>query len=373
MAPKFNLRETLVAAIKESIHMLFPAVKTKPGRPKETTTETPDQETEQSIASALEEAHREREQPSPSSSERQKRKDPRPASKEVSVAPIEAKRRRVNWSKDDNRAKLEAALLKWKEGGALDENGGALSMTEFANIVGIPPRTLYTYASGKQKVGARKKRKSAVSKTAYLKPTVPRERVEMLEANLVIYGDAGLRSDIKTVDRILERRPTDQSETSIPVEPANNAPNLNLTRTFTVCRKAAKRTESWYHKPPPPQNIAAPSPSPQAELIPARKKQRVDESFPATVDEDARKTGSPGVSVGLPPAAADNDDGANVNADPVTDTQPNAGATTVIIRWTPEEDTKLTSAVTNTRKKKRGNEHKTDWKKVAGFEFCKGE
>jgi hypothetical protein len=42
---------------------LFPAVTSEAGRPKETTTETPNEETEQSTAAALKEAHREREQP----------------------------------------------------------------------------------------------------------------------------------------------------------------------------------------------------------------------------------------------------------------------------------------------------------------------
>jgi myb proto-oncogene protein len=49
----------------------------------------------------------------------------------------------------------------------------------------------------------------------------------------------------------------------------------------------------------------------------------------------------------------------------VTETQPNAGATVASRRWTPEEDTKLTSAVTNIFKKKWGKEYKTDWVAVA--------
>jgi hypothetical protein len=43
-----------------------------------------------------------------------------------------AKQIRVNWSKGDNRAKLEAALSKWKEGACLDENGEVLSAKAFA-------------------------------------------------------------------------------------------------------------------------------------------------------------------------------------------------------------------------------------------------
>jgi hypothetical protein len=236
---------------------LFSTAKRMPGRPKETTTETPDEEKEQSTVSVLEEAHREREQPSPSSSERQKWKDPPPASKDVAAAPTKAKKRRMNWSKGDNRAKLEASLSKWNRGGALDENGGALSMTEFANIEGIPPQTFYTYASGKEKFG--KRRKTIVLKTANPKAIVHTERVERLEATLVgvTMDTAGLSSlspGISTVDRIIIQNPTNQAETSIPAETvmASNAPNPpNLNRTFTVHRKAAKRSESWYNKPPP--------------------------------------------------------------------------------------------------------------------------
>jgi hypothetical protein len=41
--------------------------------------------------------------------------------------------------------------------------------------------------------------------------------------------------------------PTNQAETSIPVEYVNNGPNLNPI--VTVRRKAAKRTELWYPVP----------------------------------------------------------------------------------------------------------------------------
>jgi hypothetical protein len=49
----------------------------------------------------------------------------------------------------------------------------------------------------------------------------------------------------------------------------------------------------------------------------------------------------------------------------IADTQPNAGATGATGRWTPEEDATLTSAVTKTRKKKRGKEYQTDWVAIA--------
>jgi hypothetical protein len=50
--------------------------------------------------------------------------------------------------------------------------------------------------------------------------------------------------------------------------------------TFTVRRKAVKRSERWY------QNIgAAFPPSPQAEVLPARKKRRLDEPLSTTTDD----------------------------------------------------------------------------------------
>jgi hypothetical protein len=131
MAPKINLLNALAGAIKEGMQNIFPALYKKSGRPKETTTETPNEETKQSTAAALEEAHRE--QPSPSSAGRQKRKDPPPASKDVITG---VKQRNENWSEDKERA-----------------NSEALSMKAFANIEDIPP-PFSRYATGKQEVEA---------------------------------------------------------------------------------------------------------------------------------------------------------------------------------------------------------------------------
>jgi hypothetical protein len=197
------------------------------------------------------------------------------------------------------------------------------------------------------------------------------------------------------------QNPTDQPETSIPAETVREGPN-DMSGTFTVRRKAAKRSEPCYLAPPP-QNLAVPL------SIPPRKKQRLQEPLPTTTDEAARKTPSPDIpvslplpatlpstdivdastlrrssrprrsqrqtqlppieatrktaspvlSAGLPPPAAD-----NVDTNSVRDTQPNAGATG---RWTLEEDAKLNFAVTNTCKKKRGKEHRKDWAAVAAL------
>jgi hypothetical protein len=133
------------------------------------------------------------------------------------------------------------------------------------------------------------------------------------------------------------QNPTEEAEIFIPTETVlSNGPNVNPT--VAVRRKAAKRSESWY------QNLAVPL------SIPARKKPRIAEPLPTTTtDEAARITASTDVSVGIPPP----------NPDPVTDTQPNAD------RWTPEEDAKLTNALTKTCKKKRGKEYTIDWLAVA--------
>jgi hypothetical protein len=123
-------------------------------------------------------------------------------------------------------------------------------------------------------------------------------------------------------------------------------------------RKAAKRTL--------PFDLAAEELLvSQAEDNPARKKPRLEEPLPTLIDQAARKTDSPDLSLGLPPLVADNDD---TNANPMADTSSNAGASTwATARWTTEEDAKLTSAVASTSKKKWGKEYKTDWDAVAAL------
>jgi hypothetical protein len=159
------------------------------------------------------------------------------------------------------------------------------------------------------------------------------------------------------------QNPTDQAgaegEASITTETTVTSDGPNWNRTVAVRRKAAKRTH--------PFDLAAGelhlvSSTPQAEDIPAaRKKPRLEKPLPTTPDQAARKTAPPDVSAGRPPLpAADNDD---TNADPETDTQPNAGATRR--HWTSDEDAKLTSAVTNTSKMKLGKKYKTNWAAVA--------
>jgi hypothetical protein len=181
--------------------------------------------------------------------------------------------------------------------------------------------------------------------------------------------------------------PTDQAEAPIPPETGSNNPippetgsndaippetgsnDANMNRSVKLRRKAANRTEPLYlrrgtRKRHSPRYFE--SSPPQAEDIPAvaRKKPRLEESLPTTIDKAAIKKVLPDVSEGYSPSAADDgdDDDTNADADPVSDTQANAMATG---NWTPEEDAKLTRAVATTSKKKWGKEYKTDWIAIA--------
>jgi hypothetical protein len=186
----------------------------------------------------------------------------------------------------------------------------------------------------------------------------------------------------------------------------------NMSGTFAVRRKGKKRALPWTLTA---RDIKGVSPQ-EAEDIPAGKKPRREKPLSTTTDEAARKTdASPDISAGLPPPALrrssrlvittsstgtpppppplrrnprrsrrqtqlprietsekqldtdDDDDDDDANAVLVTDTQPNAGPTRAAARWTPEEDAKLTDAVTDTRKKKHSKEHGIDWVAIAAL------
>jgi hypothetical protein len=80
--------------------------------------------------------------------------------------------------------------------------------------------------------------------------------------------------------------------TSFVIDIDINDPTLDQYPTFTVRRKAAKRSERWY------QNSAAPL------LIPARKRRRLEEPLlppPTSTDEGASNTASAELSEGPPP------------------------------------------------------------------------
>jgi hypothetical protein len=106
---------------------------------------------------------------------------------------------------------------------------------------------------------------------------------------------------------------------------------------------------------------------PQAEVIPARKKPRLEEPISGSTDEAATNTASPDISEMHSPSADDDDDDddANTDAESVTDTQSKPRAKKR--DWASEEDAKLTIAVANTSKKKWGKEYKTDWPAISSL------
>jgi hypothetical protein len=170
--------------------------------------------------------------------------------------------------------------------------------------------------------------------------------------------------------------PAEVDEAPIPPEIVSND-SATTTTTVRLRRRAANRTEPLYlrrgTRPRQLPEYFTSLPPPQDEDNPAaRKKPRLEESLPTarakTRDEVARKTNSHDVSQGHSPSADDDDDDddddANTDAESVTDKQANAVATG---SWTLEEDSNLTSAVTNTSKKKCGKEYKTDWVAVASL------
>jgi hypothetical protein len=104
---------------------------------------------------------------------------------------------------------------------------------------------------------------------------------------------------------------------------------------------------------------------PQAEDIRATKKPRLEEPFSASTDEAAAEISSQATAGILPAAAADDDDDDDDDAHQA-DADPLKGARATG-PWAPEEDAKLTSAVTKSFKKKWGKEYKTDYAAVAAL------
>jgi hypothetical protein len=143
------------------------------------------------------------------------------------------------------------------------------------------------------------------------------------------------------------QEPTNEAEASIPTENAGDDPDLNPT--FAACRKAAKRTRPWDLAVEELELVS--SQPPQDEDIPATKKRRLEESISASTDEAAAKISSVDTAVRLPAAAE------HADAVPVRSTQARR-------YWTPEEDTKLTSALANTCNMKRTS---INWVAVAAL------
>jgi hypothetical protein len=146
----------------------------------------------------------------------------------------------------------------------------------------------------------------------------------------------------------------DDDEASISTENEREDPNLNSTDgTFSLQRKAAKRTLPWDLAV---DELELMSPQ-QNEDIRAMKRPRLEEPSSASTDEAWTELSSHETAVSLPaPADVDSD----ANTDPVK-------VKGVTGSWTPEEDAKLNSAVTNTGKKKYGKEYHTSWVAVAAL------
>jgi hypothetical protein len=147
--------------------------------------------------------------------------------------------------------------------------------------------------------------------------------------------------------------------TPLPPTPPPTSP---LPPTSPQLRKTARKRH-----PIIKSYVPAPTPQDEDEDTRARKKPRLEEPLPTTMYEAARETASPDVSEGRSPAALDDID-EDDDEDDDEDYEDYAVATTVTRRtWTSEEDAELTSAVTNTSKKKYGKEYKTDWPAVAAL------
>jgi hypothetical protein len=156
--------------------------------------------------------------------------------------------------------------------------------------------------------------------------------------------------------------PTEDDEASVPSEHVTKGPNLN--RTFTVRRKAAKRILPWDL---PADEIQLVLPRPQDEdIIQETKRPRLEEPFSSSTAEATTENPSHTTTEAFPHADAATAANAS-DSDPVTDMHSNARTTGALryVYWTPEEDIKLTIAVTNTRTKKRGKEYKADWIAIA--------
>jgi hypothetical protein len=148
-------------------------------------------------------------------------------------------------------------------------------------------------------------------------------------------------------------RPTEDDEASIPTEHVRKGPRWSVAGTFTVRRKASKHTLPCDLAP---RELNRVSPPPQDEDIQQMKRPRLEKPFPTITDEATAKLFSRDTEESLPAAA----DAAHADADLVKGARSTG-------RWTPEEDAKLNSAVTNICKKKYGKEYKTDWVAIAAL------
>jgi hypothetical protein len=177
----------------------------------------------------------------------------------------------------------------------------------------------------------------------------------------------------------------EDDEASIPA-PVHMLTGPNLNRTFTVRRKAAKRTFPWKLTEDELQ-LALPRPQEEDDDIRETKRPRLEDSSSASTYEITPKKTLHATAVALPPTAgtgtgtgtaADTGTGTGTadttagtatdfDPDPVTDMHPTAWTTGAPRGWTTEKDAQLTSAVTKARKKKYGEKFVTSWVAVAAL------
>jgi hypothetical protein len=140
--------------------------------------------------------------------------------------------------------------------------------------------------------------------------------------------------------------PAEDAEDSISTTD-NEREDPNLNPSFAVRRKVAKRTLPWDLEG---EELNLVSRLQESEEIRATKKPRLNEPFSESTDEAAAELSSHNTAASLPDTAdADHADADRVKVRRATR------------HWTPKEDAKLNSAVTNTSKKKYGKEYRIDW------------
>jgi hypothetical protein len=155
---------------------------------------------------------------------------------------------------------------------------------------------------------------------------------------------------------IIMQDPTEEAEASIPTENVRDDPDLNQSRTFTVRRKAAKRTFPWdlaageinLGSPPPQVEDIQMTQVPRLE-VPVMKKRRLKEPFSASTDEGAKHFSShdTGESLLVTAAAATSFTAAAAAAD-------DDHADADLVRGNRARD----------RKKKYSKDYRTDWAAV---------
>jgi hypothetical protein len=148
--------------------------------------------------------------------------------------------------------------------------------------------------------------------------------------------------------------PTEDDEASIPPTEHDvpTGPNLNQYPTITVRRKAAKRTFPYDLKIG--ETIQLALPRPQDEESPARKRQRLEESFPTSADDAITENTSHATTAELPPpdtvTATAATDHADDLSDDLADLDPGMDysidpTTARTGKWTADEDKQLRNAV----------------------------